>query len=408
MTAYEFIVSEIDKTTKLSCEGDNTLIPLPYPFTVPCVKGAFPEMYYWDTYFTNKCLYLTGRKEQALNNVKNLAYMLEAYGKIPNGNRTHYLGRSQPPFFGMMLADLLQSENFAHGISLETAYNLLQKEYSFWETESKTVSGLNAYGCDFSDEEALGTFGVYTEVHTEKYCERTGIPLENTPENGRHVIAECESGWDFSPRFNGKCMNYNPVDLNSLLYCDEVLLYGWAEKLKMEKDCENFGKKAEERKTKMRELCFADGVYRDYDFVNGTPSPVISCASFFPFFTGLSDDGAAFTVALGMLEKDYGVVAAETKTRNFQWAEPNGWAPLQYVAVKAAENLGLKETAVRLSEKYITATERLFEKTGGLWEKYNAITGDADVSSEYGTPEMLGWTAGVYVALKEFKESGYE
>ncbi len=408
MTAYEFIVSEIDKTTKLSCEGDNTLIPLPYPFTVPCVKDTFLEMYYWDTYFTNKCLCLTGRREQAFNNVRNLAYMLKVYGKIPNGNRAHYVGRSQPPFFGMMLKDLLTTKHLTHGITLETAYRLLKTEYTFWETKRKTKSGLNAYGCDLTDKEALGNFGVYNEIHTQKYFERTGISMANTPKNGRHVIAECESGWDFSPRFSGKCMNYNAVDLNSLLYFDEVLLSDWAAKLKKDKDSEKFEKKAESRKAKMQELCFAGGVYRDYDFVSGTPSPVISCASLFPFFTGLSDDVSAFIAALERLEKDYGVIAAETETRNFQWAEPNGWAPLQYVAVKAAEMLGLKETAVRLSEKYISTTERLFEKTGGLWEKYNAITGDLGVSSEYGTPEMLGWSAGVYVALKEFKKSGYE
>ena len=408
MTAYEFIISEIDKTTKLSCEGDNTLVSLPFPFTVPCVKDTFLEMYYWDTYFTNKCLCLIGKGEQAINNVKNLAYMLKKFGKIPNGNRAHYLGRSQPPFFGLMLADVISNKHFAHGITVEAAYNLLKAEYSFWERDRKTASGLNAYGCDLTDKEALGNFGVYNEVHTERYFERTGISLKNTPENGRHVIAECESGWDFTPRFNGKCMNYNAVDLNSLLYFDEVLLADWASKLKREKESEYFKEKAESRKERIQSLCFAGGVYRDYDFVNKKASPVISCAALFPYFVGLSCDVSSFISALSRLEREYGVVAAETDARNFQWAEPNGWAPLQYVAVKAAENLGLKEIAVRLSEKYISTTERLFAKTGGLWEKYNAITGDLDVSSEYGTPEMLGWSAGVFVALKEFKQSGYE
>jgi alpha,alpha-trehalase len=31
--------------------------------------------------------------------VDNFAYLLDTYGFIPNGNRSYYLTRSQPPFF---------------------------------------------------------------------------------------------------------------------------------------------------------------------------------------------------------------------------------------------------------------------------------------------------------------------
>ena len=110
MTVVDFILENIDKTTKLNDEksGEGTLIALPYPFTTPCVEGMFQEMYYWDTYFTQKVLYLTGRNAQALHNVKNFVFLLEKYGKIPNGNRTYYLKNSQPPFFGLMLKDLME------------------------------------------------------------------------------------------------------------------------------------------------------------------------------------------------------------------------------------------------------------------------------------------------------------
>lgn len=72
----------------------------------------------------------------------------------------------------------------------------------------------------------------------------------------------------------------------------------------------------------------------------------------------------------------------------------------------AAEKLGLKETACRIAQKYLSATERIFESTGRLWEKYNAETGDMEVTSEYGTPEMLGWTAGTYMAFFEYVNNG--
>ena len=69
MTVYEFISNNIDKTTKTYDENIQDgigipLIPLPYPFTTPCAEGMFQEMYYWDTYFTHKCLFLTKRGGQ--------------------------------------------------------------------------------------------------------------------------------------------------------------------------------------------------------------------------------------------------------------------------------------------------------------------------------------------------------
>ena len=33
----------------------------------------------------------------------NFAYLIDQFGHIPNGNRTYYLSRSQPPFFASMI-----------------------------------------------------------------------------------------------------------------------------------------------------------------------------------------------------------------------------------------------------------------------------------------------------------------
>lgn len=60
------------------------------------------------------------------------------------------------------------------------------------------------------------------------------------------------------------------------------------------------------------------------------------------------------------------------------------------------KNVGLVADAKRIAEKYVKTIEDNFKTTGRLWEKYNAKTGMVGVSVEYKTPEMLGWTAGVY------------
>ena len=61
--------------------------------------------------------------------------------------------------------------------------------------------------------------------------------------------------------------------------------------------------------------------------------------------------------------------------------------------------VGLVADAERLAKKYCRGVETLFAQTGDLREKYDAVTGKLDHKSEYGTPAMLGWTAGVYVVF---------
>lgn len=411
MNAYEFICTNIERTTKTYDEKkkdgiDIPMIPLPYPFTTPCAEGMFQEMYYWDTYFTHKCLLIEERGDQVLNNIKNFAFLLEKYGKIPNGNRMHYIGRSQPPFFGLMLCDLLRCN--PDRLVVRQAYEWLKKEYAFWQTYRTCENGLNRYYCDLTDKEALGNTGYYHEVHTESYEARTGIHMENTVENGKCVIAECESGWDFSPRFASQCIYYNPVDLNCLLYMDEMILAEWSKTLGEVSENKFYAECADSRKKKIVHWMKEDGIYYDYNFKEGVRSSVVSAAAFFPYFAGVDKDIDGFRKTLAILEYAYGVVACEAEEDVYQWAKPNSWAPLNYIAVAAAERLGLKEDARRLADKYLVATENIYNKTKRLWEKYNAKTGDLDVSSEYGTPEMLGWAAGVYVAFYQYRKSGYK
>ena len=63
---------------------------------------------------------------------------------------------------------------------------------------------------------------------------------------------------------------------------------------------------------------------------------------------------------------------------------------------------GYTDIAKRIAQKYVTLADRVFEKTGNLWEKYNVIDGNLDVSNEYGLPPMMGWSAGVYLASEEY------
>ena len=91
----------------LTREGDkavegSTLIPLPHPYIVP--GGRFREIYYWDSYFTMLGLKESGREDMIKNMLDNFVYLIDEIGHIPNGNRTYFISRSQPPFFAQMVA----------------------------------------------------------------------------------------------------------------------------------------------------------------------------------------------------------------------------------------------------------------------------------------------------------------
>ena len=390
MTVKEYIFAHIAETTRKSDGKDPDLVVLPKPYTVPSIKDSFQEMYYWDTYFTNKGLILTGNIQQAINNLENFAFLIEKFGYIPNGTRTPLLNRSQPPFFGLALKDVWgdltsdQKQRFT---------NALKVEYSFWQSRRTNADGFEHYDAETNDDEYL--------AFTYFYERRVGVKTPHTVERGRDIMAEAESGWDFSPRFPNGCTKYAAVDLSSLLYADEILL--------AEIDTDNADiwlKRANQRKEKMSAMRGEKGVYFDYDCTSSTPSGVYSCAGFFPYFVGVSNDKVGFTKLLAELEYPYGVVSAKTEQKGFQWATPNGWAPLFYVCVAAAIAVGDNVSARRIAEKYIHILDEIFDKTGALYEKYDVVTGEIGIGEEYGTPEMLGWTAGIYLSLQQYLENG--
>ena len=67
----------------------------------------------------------------------------------------------------------------------------------------------------------------------------------------------------------------------------------------------------------------------------------------------------------------------------------------------ALKRLGLLKDARRIAEKYIKTFDYNFTETGKIWGKYDATTGKVGQSFEYETPEMRGWSAGVYVYFDE-------
>jgi len=104
----------------------SSLLPLPHAYVVP--GGRFTELYYWDSYFTMLGLDESGHCELLRSMADNFAYLIDTYGHVPNGNRSYYLSRSQPPVFALM-TDLFEES----GVHRASDYlPQLRKEHAFW------------------------------------------------------------------------------------------------------------------------------------------------------------------------------------------------------------------------------------------------------------------------------------
>ena len=130
-----------------------------------------------------------------------------------------------------------------------------------------------------------------------------------------------------------------------------------------------------------------------------TKTFVVCSACYVPFALGIADERRGVEKINQTLMLEYGVTSCEkidTKGEVFQWGYPNMWAPHNYWAYVANKRVGLTARAEEVRLKYLSTVSRVFKETNNLYEKYDATTGDKTTFNEYGLPEMLGWTAGVF------------
>jgi alpha,alpha-trehalase len=212
----------------------SSLIPLPYPYVVP--GGRFREVYYWDSYFTMLGLIESGRTDLVRGMLDNFAYLVGTVGHIPNGNRTYYLSRSQPPFFAAMVG--LYAAATDTGAALRYL-DVLEREHAFWMDGAERLAPGAAYrrAVRLRDGGLLNRYwDDRPEPRPESYRAdyELGQTLPAARREGfyRNVRATAESGWDFSSRWMRDSSDLRtlettelvPVDLNSLLYHAERLI----------------------------------------------------------------------------------------------------------------------------------------------------------------------------------------
>lgn len=402
-----------DELTRTAYEEKGTLLKLPKPYIVP--GGRFNEFFYWDSYFIMLGLQVSGRIEMMENIIENCAYLIQNVGFVPNASRTHFLSRSQPPYFSLML-DLLFDTTGDEKIYLKY-HDTLEKEYAFWMNGEEWLEN------DSSIKRIVRTkdgniLNRYYDAENAPRPESYLIDIEdneNTSEEFyRNIRSACESGWDFSSRWFAdgetiqtiETLNLAQVDLNCLLWHLEDTLAKSSKLQNLTEKYNYYTQRAASRR-QMIDNYFWDenaGIYRDYHIKKHKNTPSEHIAALYPLFLGLAGEEQAKKVAQTISEKFLyqGGLVTTTKQSGQQWDLPNAWAPYQWLGFKAMKNYGFDELAETIKNNWCSNVERVYNNTGKLMEKYNALDTETIAGGgEYPNQDGFGWTNGVYLKLKQ-------
>ena len=407
-----------------------TLVPLLKPYVVP--GGRFGEIHYWNSYFTMLGLQAAGKDSLMLNTVLNLAQLIQDFGHIPSGNRSYYFSRSQPPFFAPMVKIL--SEMKGHEQKLVQYLPQIQREYQYWmavenggEDAQKQNEARKKGDKAYKKTVFLGKDDILNRYFDEKDTPRPEAYREdiatasksgrNVNEMYRHLRSGAESGWDFSSRWLRDGENLTtihttdilPVDLNALLYNLEVTIA----EIYRAKDEPEYAKSmqilADKRKAIFDKYFWNEsaGFYFDYDFVAGKQTDVYSLAAVYPLFFKLATPAQAKKVAKiieGKFLQTGGLTTTLNET-NQQWDSPNGFAPLQYLAIQGLRNYGFNDLANNIKQNWVSNNLRMYKNTGKMVEKYNVYDLSLKAGGgEYIVQDGFDWTNGVLLKLLSEKK----
>lgn len=397
-----------------------SLVALPHEYIVP--GGRFSEQFYWDTYFIMLGLAADNQWGKIEGMMRNYVYMLRKFGFIPTANRTYFLSRSQPPFFSHMVR--LLARNNGHRRTVFEYLPHLLTEYRFWMKGRLSLEGridqrayarvvrmpngamVNRY---FDNKVTPRPESQYEDLETAEFAheeERDKLFLD--------LRAGAESGWDFSSRWfrdpsdirTIRTTDLVAVDLNCLLYDLEKLIAETYSHMKQPLLARKFSRLADRRADAVRRYCWSDEqqYFFDYDFRSDTPHTQPTLAAVYALHSGIATQEQAQAVA-DRIEKDFlkdGGLVTTLINNGQQWDAPNGWAPLQWVAIQGLRRYGFNDLADEVKRRWMHSSEIVFSTQHKMIEKYD-VESDARLGGggEYPLQDGFGWTNGVYAALHD-------
>ena len=249
------------------------------------------------------------------------------------------------------------------------------------------------------------------DVHASVVCLRAwygGYRLTRDYYLGDRAMRE--SGFDpafrFGP-FNGATHHYAPVCLNSLLYRYERDMQHFAFLLDKPADVVRWDHRAKLRSAAIQRYLWQpkSGVFADYDFVLHKPSTYAYISSLYPLWAGVAtrEQAAKIVAKLNLFERAGGLSMSNYNS-GMQWDEPFGWAPTNWISVAGLDASGFRDAAQRIARKWNATIDAGFAQDGTLREKYNVVSGNANVkvSAGYSVNQIgFGWTNASYLKMRE-------
>ena len=392
----------------------DSLLPLPEPYVVP--GGRFREIYYWDSYFTMLGLAESNHWDKVSDMVANFAYEIDSWGHIPNGNRTYYLSRSQPPFFAFMVELLAQHDG---NDALKKYLPQMLKEYSYWMEGVETLQPgqQNKRVVKLDDGTILNRYwderdSPRPESWVEDIATAKSNPNRPATEIYRDLRSAAASGWDFSSRWMDnpnqlgtlRTTSIVPVDLNALMYKMEKMIALASKAAGDDAKAAQYDGYANARQKGIEKYLWNDkeGWYADYDLKSHKVRNQLTAAALFPLYVNAAAKDRASKVATATqahLLQPGGLTTTSVKSGQ-QWDAPNGWAPLQWVAASGLQNYGQDTVAMDVTWRFLTNVQHTYDREKKLVEKYDvSTTGTGGGGGEYPLQDGFGWTNGVTLKM---------
>ncbi|CAM1503059.1 Fc.00g078350.m01.CDS01 [Cosmosporella sp. VM-42] len=466
----------------------NSFIPVNRTFVV--AGGRFREPYYWDSYWILEGLLRTGGTfiDISKNTIENFLDFVEQFGFVPNGARVYYLNRSQPPLLSQMVKIYIEHTNDTD--ILDRALPLLVKEHEFWMTNRTidvTVGNdtykLNHYAVQNTRPRPESYREDYITANNQSYYATSGIiypesaPLNHTEKEllYANLASGAESGWDYSSRWlknprdaaqdvyfplrSLNTMAVVPVDLNSILYGNEIVIAEFFNQTGNDTASQEWMDVASKRSEAMAAVMWNETLFSYFDYNVTSQSQNIyvpadsdtesyedetapkgqqvlfNIAQFYPFWLGAAPQYLkhnpyavlkAYTRVSNYLEDKAGGIPATNYRTGQQWDQPNVWPPLMHVLMQGLLNTpatfgeddpsykDVHDLALKLGQRYLDSTFCTWYATGGstsatpqlqgltsddvgiMFEKYaDNATNVAGGGGEYEVVEGFGWTNGV-------------
>lgn len=292
-----------------------------------------------------------------------------------------------------------------------------------------------------------------------------------------NLATGAESGIDYSSRWISRpedgardvyfplrylnTMNIVPVDLNSILYGNEIAISQFFNDTGNETAGRDWANLAAERSDAIQAVFWNETLFSYFDYnltsssqniyvpadddtavVDNRTAPagkqvLFHVGQFYPFWMGAAPNylknnpyavKTAFSRVAEYLDARAGGIPASNFKTGQQWDQPNVWPPLMHVLMKGLLNTpatfgesdpeyqDVHDLALRLAQRYLDSTFCTWYATGGstsatpqlsglsdedvgvMFEKYNDnSTNVAGGGGEYEVVEGFGWTNGVLI-----------